>query len=113
MKTIRWFALSLLVLAAVLPAAAQTNCGGIAGTIFDPQGTVAPAAKVQITNMGTNQASTVGPPFTLATTNRSYSNRRQTQIGATFGGLVRIPELYNGPQQDLLLRLLRTEANHR
>lgn len=59
MKTMRWFALSLLVLATALPAAAQTNRGGIAGTIFDPQGAVAPAAKVQIANMGTNQTSTV------------------------------------------------------
>jgi len=58
-KTSRWFALSFFVLSAVLPAGAQTNRGGIAGTIFDPQGAVVPAAKVQITNIGTNQTSTV------------------------------------------------------
>lgn len=35
-------------------------------------------------------------PYTIATTNRPYSNRRQTQVGVTIGGPVRIPKLYNG-----------------
>ena len=35
-------------------------------------------------------------PFTLATTNRPYSNRRQTQVGQTIGGPVWIPKIYNG-----------------
>ena len=36
-------------------AAAQTNRGGIAGTVFDPQGAVVPGATVVITSLGTNQ----------------------------------------------------------
>ena len=35
-------------------------------------------------------------PYTMATTNRPYSNRRQTQVGATIGGPVRLPKIYNG-----------------
>ncbi len=35
-------------------------------------------------------------PFTIATTNRPYSNRRQTQVGVTIGGPVWIPKIYNG-----------------
>jgi Carboxypeptidase regulatory-like domain len=34
---------------------AQTNRGGIAGTVFDPQGAIVPGANVTIVNLGTNQ----------------------------------------------------------
>ena len=37
------------------PSGAQTNRGGIAGTIFDPTGASVPHAKVSVTNIGTNQ----------------------------------------------------------
>ena len=36
-------------------AMAQTNRGGISGTVFDPTGAVVPNASVTITNLGTNQ----------------------------------------------------------
>lgn len=46
------FALSLLL---SLSLSAQTNRGGITGTIFDPSGAVIPNAIVSVTSVGTNQ----------------------------------------------------------
>src|SRR3982750_3362840 len=46
--------LSLLCLGTVVSA--QTNKGGISGTVFDPQGAVVPGAIVIITNAGTNNS---------------------------------------------------------
>ena len=46
-----------LVLAAA--AFAQTNRGGIAGTVTDPTSAVVPGATIKVTNIGTNQVRTV------------------------------------------------------
>ncbi|HEX8138068.1 MAG TPA: TonB-dependent receptor [Pyrinomonadaceae bacterium] len=40
-------------------ALGQTNKGGISGTVIDPNGAAVPGATVTITNVGTNQATTV------------------------------------------------------
>src|SRR5260370_21635432 len=48
---------SFLLLAAALSA--QTNRGGIAGTVTDKSGAVVPGATVVITSTGTNQASKI------------------------------------------------------
>ena len=50
--------LSILALSAVT-LYAQSNRGGITGTILDPSGTSVPAAAVKLTNIGTNQTLTV------------------------------------------------------
>ncbi len=51
------FALLFAALAALSSSSlfAQTNRGGITGTVFDPTGAVIPGASVTITNLGTNQ----------------------------------------------------------
>ena len=59
MKRITLVATSMLLLWSVNPAAAQTNRGGISGTIFDPSGAPVPHAKVTVTNIGTNQTTTL------------------------------------------------------
>ncbi len=48
-----------VLLWSVTPLAAQTNRGGIAGTIFDQHGKVIPGAKVQVKNLGTGQTTNV------------------------------------------------------
>jgi hypothetical protein len=54
-NSIRFLAsLSLAIVCAVI-AGAQTNRGGISGTVTDSTGGVIPSAKVVITNVGTNQ----------------------------------------------------------
>ncbi len=52
MKIFRLSVLSILLSALVY---AQTNRGGISGTVTDPSGAVVPGARVIITNIGTNQ----------------------------------------------------------
>ena len=46
-------AFSLAVLAGGAPA--QTNRGGISGTVFDHTGAIIPGATVTVTNLGTNK----------------------------------------------------------
>lgn len=46
----------LLIFACVMPVLAQTNRGGISGTVSDKNGGVIPGAVVTITNVGTNQS---------------------------------------------------------
>jgi hypothetical protein len=58
MKSARGAAASAFVLAAAL-AGAQTNKGGIAGTVTDRSGAVIPGATVTITNLATGQALTL------------------------------------------------------
>jgi hypothetical protein len=55
MRSLR-LAIALCLVAGV--AAAQTNRGGIAGTVFDTTGGVLPGATVVVTNVGTNQSIT-------------------------------------------------------
>jgi len=57
------FAFALLLVTSSLPVLAQTNRGGISGTVFDPQGAVVPDATITVINVGTNQK------FTTKTTN--------------------------------------------
>lgn len=56
--------ISILVLS--LAIIGQTNRGGISGTVTDSNGSVVPAAKVTITNIGTNQSTTVNTSSTGA-----------------------------------------------
>jgi hypothetical protein len=51
-------ALAFLLLNAA-PLSAQTNRGGIAGTVFDANGAPVPNAAVKVTNVGTNQTVTL------------------------------------------------------
>jgi hypothetical protein len=55
MRSLR-LAISLCLVAGL--AVAQTNRGGIAGTVFDATGAVLPGATVVVTNVGTNQSIT-------------------------------------------------------
>jgi len=48
-----------LFLLCVVAVSAQTNKGGISGSVLDPNGAAVPGASVTITNLGTNQAVTV------------------------------------------------------
>ncbi len=47
---------AMLVLVLLGAAGAQTNRGGISGTVFDSKGAVVPGATVTITNVGTSQS---------------------------------------------------------
>ncbi|HEX8142436.1 MAG TPA: carboxypeptidase regulatory-like domain-containing protein [Pyrinomonadaceae bacterium] len=47
------------VLICAVVALGQTNKGGISGTVIDPNGAAVPGATVTVTNLGTNQATTV------------------------------------------------------
>jgi hypothetical protein len=49
----------VLLLAVTSPVIAQTNKGGISGTVVDPNGAAVPGATVTITNIGTGQKTTV------------------------------------------------------
>jgi Carboxypeptidase regulatory-like domain len=50
--------LSIIVVCGVA-AIAQTNRGGISGTVFDKTGAIVPGAQVTITNVGTNRSQTL------------------------------------------------------
>ena len=56
MRAMQIFALFLLC---VVMASAQTNKGGISGTVMDANGAAVPGASVTITNLGTNQTQKV------------------------------------------------------
>src|SRR5690349_15005373 len=49
------FGIFLFLLMSFVSAFAQTNRGGISGTVFDPQGAVVPEATVTVINVGTNE----------------------------------------------------------
>lgn len=51
-----WFGISVLILLLSADCFAQTNRGGIRGTVTDSSGAVVPSAAVVVTNLGTNQA---------------------------------------------------------
>ncbi len=53
LKSIAFITFGMLISA--FPGLAQTNRGGITGTVFDPTGAVVPAAAITLTNVGTNQ----------------------------------------------------------
>lgn len=55
----RAFSLLAVVLIFVATALGQTNKGGISGSVTDANGAAVPGASVTITNIGTNEASTV------------------------------------------------------
>ena len=55
MLTNHRFPLSLCASVALVSLFAQTNRGGISGTVFDPTGAAVPGATVTITNIGTSQ----------------------------------------------------------
>ena len=63
--------ISLVLLCVSGSLIAQTNRGGISGTVFDPQGAVVPGASVTITNVGTSQKFAV---TTSAAGNYTVSN---------------------------------------
>ena len=56
MRTMMFIAAILLC---ALGVVAQTNKGGISGTVTDSNGGVVPGATVTATNLGTNQSQTV------------------------------------------------------
>jgi hypothetical protein len=51
--------ISIFILILSLAIIGQTNRGGISGTVTDSNGAIVPGAKVTVTNVGTNQSSTV------------------------------------------------------
>src|SRR6201990_677836 len=55
-----------LVIAAGLPAVAQSTFGGIVGTVKDPSGSVVPGACVTVTNRGTSATPTATTSPTAA-----------------------------------------------
>lgn len=62
----RYIQISISILVLSLAVIGQTNRGGISGTVTDSNGAVVPAAKVTITNIGTNQSVTVNTTATGA-----------------------------------------------
>src|ERR1044071_9715765 len=71
------FILSIIVVA-------QTNKGGISGTVVDPNGAAVPGASVTITNLGTGQKTTV-------TTSESGSYTVQSLDPVTYSVMVEAP----------------------
>src|SRR5262245_7698692 len=49
----------VFVLICAIATLAQTNQGGISGTVFDPNGAVVPGATVTITDLGTQKVTTL------------------------------------------------------
>lgn len=49
----------ILLFALAVAISGQTNRGGISGTVTDSNGAIVPGAKVTVTNLGTNQSTTV------------------------------------------------------
>jgi hypothetical protein len=57
MKNTRvFYTLIVCLICALIQISAQTNRGGVSGTVFDQTGAVVPGATVTITNVGTNQS---------------------------------------------------------
>src|SRR6266496_537607 len=67
-KRLAFLIASALLLLCAASASAQTNRGGISGTVFDPNGAPVPGATVKVTNIGTNQSTTL-----TASDNGSYN----------------------------------------
>ncbi|MCI0665693.1 MAG: carboxypeptidase regulatory-like domain-containing protein [Acidobacteria bacterium] len=57
--TLRMIALACIIISTALISFAQTNKGGITGTVFDKNGAVISAATVVLTNLGTNETLTL------------------------------------------------------
>src|SRR5262245_45570519 len=57
--TLRMIALACIIIPNAAFSFAQTNKGGISGTVFDKTGAVIPSATVVITNIGTNETLTL------------------------------------------------------
>ncbi len=55
----RLLRISIVILSFCFVLIGQTNRGGISGTVTDSNGAIVPGAKVTLTNLGTNQTSTV------------------------------------------------------
>src|SRR5262245_63199363 len=58
-RSIRLLAGLFIIIVCAAAAIAQTNRGGISGTVFDKTGAVVPGARVTITNTGTNRSQTL------------------------------------------------------
>ena len=58
-RVVHFFMQGVFVALLTGSAIAQSNRGGITGTVLDKEGAVIPGAKVTVTNLGTNQKQTL------------------------------------------------------